>query len=237
MAQRRRGRDDHLRQHQPFERPGGARALVLMHQRLMLRAEQRGVEAGERDQRLGAHRVGFVRHRRGAAAFGEFDFADFVLRHQRDIRADLAERARDQRRPGRQFGERVALDMPARSGGKLQAAAQVRRRSPRPCRRDRRARRRRRRTGRRAGAGRNSREPLRRAAPAVRASRAACRRRGSAARAASACGPSARSRPGLPPTRCSVSINARKRVSNSASTGFSRRTRLVSMTSWLVAPR
>jgi hypothetical protein len=40
----------HLRQDKPLERPGGAGALVLMNEALMLRSEQRGVEPGERDE-------------------------------------------------------------------------------------------------------------------------------------------------------------------------------------------
>ena len=62
------GGHDHLRQQQPFQRPGRARALLLMHQRLMHAGKLRGVEAGKRHQRLGLHRVLLVRHGRRAAA-------------------------------------------------------------------------------------------------------------------------------------------------------------------------
>ena len=51
--QRGGGRHHHLRQQQPFERPGGARALLLVHQRLVHAGKLRGVEARERDQHLG----------------------------------------------------------------------------------------------------------------------------------------------------------------------------------------
>ena len=55
--QRGGGRHRHLRQQQPFERPGGARPLLLVHQRLVHAGKLRGIEARQRHQHLGDHRV------------------------------------------------------------------------------------------------------------------------------------------------------------------------------------
>ena len=55
--QRGGGRHHHLRQQQPFQRPGGARALLLVHQRLVHAGKLRGVEARQRDQHFGDHRI------------------------------------------------------------------------------------------------------------------------------------------------------------------------------------
>jgi hypothetical protein len=45
----------HLRQDKPLEGPGGAGALVLMNEALMLRSEQRGVEPSERDENFSSN--------------------------------------------------------------------------------------------------------------------------------------------------------------------------------------
>ena len=103
---------DHVRQDRPFELPGGAVALVRVQRRLVHAADQRGVAARQRHQRLGPDRVRFLRHGRGAAALGLAHLADLVLRQQQHVLAELAQRARDQRQPGGELGQAVALAVP-----------------------------------------------------------------------------------------------------------------------------
>jgi hypothetical protein len=50
VAQRRAGCGKHLRQDQPLERPGGARSLIFMDERLVSRGEQRCMETTKRDE-------------------------------------------------------------------------------------------------------------------------------------------------------------------------------------------
>ena len=69
------GRHHHLRQQQPLERPGRARALLLVDQRLVHAGKLGGIEARQRHQHLGRHRILLVRHGRRAAAAGERDLA------------------------------------------------------------------------------------------------------------------------------------------------------------------
>ena len=60
-------------------------------------------------------------HRRGRACRGEPHGRDLVLRHQRDVLAELARGARDEREPRSELGERVALRMPRRGAAQAEA--------------------------------------------------------------------------------------------------------------------
>ena len=62
---------------------------------------------------LGRDRVLLVRHGRRAATAAELDLVA-GLRHQRDVLAELAEAAGDQRQPAGELGDAVALAVPLR---------------------------------------------------------------------------------------------------------------------------
>src|SRR5690606_1584120 len=114
------GGQQQLRQRQPFEGPGGAGTLLLVQQRVVHRGQQRCAIARQGDEDLCTHRIDLVRHRGGAAATGKADFGDRILRHQRNVGAELAEAAREAGQPVGKVGQGTAVGVPLRRVDKAQ---------------------------------------------------------------------------------------------------------------------
>ena len=96
----------------PFERPGGAVALLGVEGGEVDRRRQAGGEAGEGGDRLGGDGVRLLRHRRGAAAGAGAGLAAFAAAHQDEVAGHLAEGAGQGGAPAGEGAEGAAVCVP-----------------------------------------------------------------------------------------------------------------------------
>ena len=189
--------------------------------------------AGEGHKNFGADRVRFIRHGRGAAAGGKLHLA--LEGHQRHVGAELAEAAAHQRQPAGELGEVVALAVPRLGRAKTEGTGEASRdgialRAKLVARAD--------------GAAELKHEETR---PDFGEPVAMTLQRGAPRRDAIGNGDGSaaciRVRPIslVAPKRRSEAVKSDRdvprRSSKLSSTGTRRRIRLVSITSWLVAPK
>jgi len=125
VAQRRRRGHQHRGHGEPGQRPRRAVALVALDQGLVQGADHAGVEAGQRHQGFGGHRVGLLRHGRGAAAAARH-LAHLRLAEEDEVFPHLAEAAGDKGKPAAQLSQGVALAVPGQGRrGQLEFGGQA----------------------------------------------------------------------------------------------------------------